>query len=181
MVRPITPWLTARSWVEANAANTPFTEQLDYQLAVMQGIEIARVSGYMRMRPAVVPLTPETANDDPPGAVSTLHIGSPDELQDIPTDVDDASTFQTVTDEIARQHSVLDIVNNTTTDVAYAAMMVDGVNWDVTFEVPVLTVRPLTHRLKTGSNTFAAHAWKLTYRYVQLTTEELGRLLARRI
>jgi len=170
MVKAITGWRTARSFI--GAAGTEETVELDFNIPVNGGIEIASVLGM-----ANITTVASVASIAPVHSEQSLHIED-GTIEALNSTADEADQFETDSEVFWAQSVNLMAFDGTTEGAAWLNITPSGLT---VFARPILSLINLTHR---ADNDAAAmdigYIVLIEYRYVSLNDSELAFEFARR-
>lgn len=174
MPRPLTSTRIANSFLTPTGIQV-LTNLLDFQLGPAMGIEIFQVLGYVNggFNANILTTTEGTFR-----GLQTLHLET-GALEDVPAVEGDGDQSDIDTEVFYRQDYSASGMQGSLSEGAMSQFVVPAE--PVTFAVPILTARNITHRAETGiANDIKNFGVLIYYRYVEFTDAEMGILLARR-
>jgi len=170
MVQAITGWRTARSFI--GAAATEETAELDFNIPVNGGIEIASVLGL-----ANVTTVASVASIAPVHSEQSLHIED-GTIEALNSTADEVDQFESDSEVFWSQSVNLMAFDGTTEGAAWVETNPNGL---VTFARPILSLINLTHRTDNDAAAMdIGYIVLIEYRYVSLSDRELAFEFARR-
>lgn len=172
MSRILTDWRFARSFIGNNSAGSGEDNELDFDLAGDIAVEVGSVFGMINIFDIV-----ENAALVSPFAQNSLHLNS-GTLETINQEAGEGDQFEIDTNVIFEQlvgyKVVVDSVNS------HAAIHVTETQLLVNYTRPVLLVTNPSHQVAVDADVTAAGILRIEYRYVELSSAELGLAFARR-
>ena len=171
MVKAISDWRVANSFVGQAGVSSVETAELDFNIGSREAIEIAAVLGLLILSTITAVTVPA-----PIQVVQTLHIED-GTIQDVEVSTSEADAFDNDSEVIYEQVMNVDAVIGT--DEASEMMQVTPSGL-VTFPAPILSPINLTHRVENNSNLTSAARMLIYYRYVELSDAELALQFSRR-
>lgn len=173
MPRPVTGLRIANSFLTPAGVQT-LTNLLDFQLGPAMGIEIFQVLGYVN---GGFDTNSLSTNEQTFRGLQTLHLETG--ALETPPAIAGADESDIDTEVFYRQDYSASGMQGSLSEGAMSQFVVP--TGPVTFVVPILTARNITHRAETFATVDIKQFGVLIYyRYVEFTDAEMGILLARR-